>query len=536
MSPFSRRDVIKAAGATAALGAQPGPAGAQGIGLDAFEHVVVLMLENRSFDNLLGHLYPAGGAPRGQSFEGAAGKALSNPIPPDALYAERRIVPVWSGTVMDNPNPDPGEEYPHVSTQLYGVVDPPGNRFLAATAMRAPFNTPAAPLATAPMNGFVIDYINNYVRTQGRPPRYDEYRVIMQCYAPESVPVISTLAREFAVCDHWHCDVPSQTFTNRSFFHAASASGAVINEPYAHWVRHNDAETIFERLSAKGLGWKIYFDERDVFPLTGLIHYPRLAPFIADSFFTMQRFFADARNGTLPRYAFIEPRLFINHNDMHPPIEIAGRTQRSSILDGEMLINEVYEAIRLSDNMRGSNFRNTLLAIVFDEHGGCYDHVPPPAAVPPDPTRPKGQFGFAFDRLGVRIPAILVSAYIEPGTVINMQLSHASMPRTLRDKWGLGHLTERDRNAASLAAAFNRREPRPRAQWPVLAPRPLPPGVPDAANHEHPLNALQRGIVELANVVAGDSLLHPHEVATVLGAINTMSRKLAPQERAAKKR
>ena len=535
MARVSRRDVIRGAGATAAIGGQAvtAPAGAQiaGKGLDAFDHVVVLMLENRSFDNLLGHLYAPGSVPRGQPFEGVIGKDLSNPIPPGAHGAERKVVPIWPGSVMDNPNPDPGEEYPHVGTQLFGSVDPQSNAHKPATAMTAPFNIPSPVPAVAPMNGFVTDYINNYVRTMGHAPSYDQYKVIMQCYEPDSVPVISTLARSFAVCDHWHCAVPSQTFTNRSFFHAATSGGAVINEPYSHWVHGNDGETIFERIAAKGLSWKVYFDNEDVFPLTALIHYPRLQPFLPTNFSTMQDFFDAARNGTLPHYTFIEPRLFIQHNDMHPPITILGKSQQSSILPGEKLIHDIYEAIRLSDSPTGSNFQNTLLVITFDEHGGCYDHVPPPAAVPPDPAKPVGQFGFGFDRLGIRVPAVLVSAYIEAGTVINTQFSHGSMIRTLSDKWQLGHLTERDRTATNVSEAFNRSVPRARADWPVTVPRPTPP--PDIG-HDRPLNALQRNVVELGNAVAGDPIRKPGEVLTVFEAIRQMRRALNQQERAVK--
>ena len=110
---------------------------------------------------------------------------------------------MWPGTEMDNPNPDPGEEYPHVGTQFFGVVDPQSNAHKAAPTMTAPFNMPNPVPAVAPMDGFVTDYINNYVRTMLHAPSYDEYKVIMQCYEPDSVPVISTLARSFAVCDHW---------------------------------------------------------------------------------------------------------------------------------------------------------------------------------------------------------------------------------------------------------------------------------------------------------------------------------------------
>jgi phospholipase C len=539
MSRQSRRDIIKGASATAVFGVQTAPKAAPalgtGKGVQAFDHVVVLMLENRSFDNLLGHLYGADGAPRGQPFEGVHGKELSNPIPAYAPESDRKIVRLWSGSAMDNPNPDPGEEYPHVSTQLFGVVKPEENRFKSATSMVSPFNTPQPVPAIAPMNGFVTDYIANFTRTQGRLPRYAEYSRIMQCYRPQSLPVISTLAREFAVCDHWFCDVPSQTFANRSFFHAASSSGAVINEPYAHWIRQNDAETVLERMQAKGLSWRIYFDDRDVFPLTGLIHYSRLEKFISTNFLVMQNFFDAVEAGTLPAYSFIEPRLFINHNDMHPPIKILGETQRSSILDGEILVNKIYDAIRLSDSKTGSNFLNTLFVIIFDEHGGCYDHVSPPAALPPDPAKVVGQFGFQFDRLGVRVPAVLVSAYIEPGTIINTPLSHSSMIRTLSDRWSLGHFTERDRATPNTSEAFNRSLPRAREEWPVIRPRELPPAVLNATNHEHPLNALQRSIVELGNAVAGDSLLHPGEVMTVFEAIHTMRSGLERQERAIKK-
>ncbi len=219
--------------------------------LASFEHVVVLMLENRSFDNLLGYLYAPGEAPRGQTYDGVAGKALANPIPVGADGAERLAVAVSAGEVMDNPNPDPGEEYPHVNTQLFGTVVPEPNRHRTAEKMEPPYNAPAPLPDPAPMNGFVQDYIDNFVRTEKRAPSYEEYRVIMDCFPPSAVPVLSTLAKQFAVCDAWHCAVPSQTFCNRSFFNAASSSGAVLNVPFAHWVRDNRVETIFNRIDAK---------------------------------------------------------------------------------------------------------------------------------------------------------------------------------------------------------------------------------------------------------------------------------------------
>lgn len=527
---LSRRGVLRSLAAAGVVGL-PQPRGARAraaLGpFDSFEHVVVLMLENRSFDNLLGYLYAPGEAPRGQAFEGVAGKTLANPIPAGADGAERAVVAVAPGEEMDNPNPDPGEEYPHVNTQLFGTVLPEANRHRPAEKMEAPYNAPASP-AVAPMTGFVQDYIDNYVRTEKRAPTYDEYRVIMDCFPSDAVPVLSTLAKRFAVCDAWHCAVPSQTFCNRSFFHAASSSGAVINAPYAHWVTDNRAETIFNRIDAVGnpqLSWQVYFDQDDVVSLTGLIHYPVLKDALGTRFAQMDRFFADAASGNLPSYAFVEPRLFLNHNDMHPPIKVLGKTQPSSVLAGEQLVNRIYDAIRLADNPNGSNWRNTLLVITFDEHGGCYDHVPPPTATPPEASAPAGQMGFRFDRLGLRVPTILVSAWVEPGTVINDPLHHNSLTKTLSEKWGLGHLTDRDRTAPDLDAAFPRSTPWDRAEWPVITPRALPPEQQRASNADHPLNGLQRSIVGLATAIAGDPTSLPDNL-TVLEAMRYMERTI----------
>lgn len=265
------------------------------------------------------------------------------------------------------------------------------------------------------MSGFVTDYIAVFRLENGRDPTYDEYRTIMDCFPPEALPVFSTLARNFAVFDRWHCSVPSQTFTNRSFFHAASASGFVINSPYSTWIKENNAETVFERIEAErasGLSWKIYFDKIDGASLTGLIHFPRLAKYFRSNIAGMREFYSDARRGRLPAYSFIEPRLFFNHNDAHPPlVELGSKVPwPSSALSAEILLNDIYNAVRTSDSRDGSNFQNTLLLITFDEHGGCYDHVPPPAAAPPDASAPAGHMGFAFDRAGVRVPTIAVSA------------------------------------------------------------------------------------------------------------------------------
>ena len=337
------------------------------------DHVVVVMFENRSFDNLLGYLYEPGEV---ASFEGVAGRNLSNPIPDYAPDSHLGVVAVHPAKNMNTPKPDPGEEYQHVNTQLFRTVSPPDNRFKLAEAMTAPFNAPDDPARQPTMDGFVTDYINAFHAETGRMPKYDEYAQIMACYTPEMMPVLSTLARGFACFDHWFCEVPSQTFTNRSFFHAASASGFVVNAPYDNFPVNNTAETIFERLEAAGVPWRVYGDPDMRVSFTGLIHASRLSPFFKTHFSSIHDFYEDAERGTLPAYAFIEPNMMHGHNDMHPPSMRSLGLRRPALLalGGEAYLAKIYDAIE-PPRLRRSNFANTLLLVTFDEHGGTYDHV-----------------------------------------------------------------------------------------------------------------------------------------------------------------
>ena len=193
----------------------------------ALDHIVVVLFENRSLDNMLGHLYGPGD---GKTFEGVIGKDLSNPIPEWAEHgAERKVVPYTVATDMDAPNPDSGEEWYHTNTQLFGILDE-HNRFKIGEDVTAPWNAPP-PGATPTMDGFVTDYISTFTAEMGRQPTYEEYAQIMTGYTPEQLPVLNGMAREFGVFDHWFCEVPSQTFMNRSFWTAATSSGLVVNSP-----------------------------------------------------------------------------------------------------------------------------------------------------------------------------------------------------------------------------------------------------------------------------------------------------------------
>jgi phospholipase C len=483
-------------------------------GSPRFDHVVVIMFENRSFDNLLGYLYTPNEHP---SFEGVAGRDLRNPIPAGLDGSERGTVPVHVAATMDTPDPDPGEEHPHTNTQLFGTVDPPENQYKDPREMQPPFNAPPDASAEPTMDGFVLDYANAFKVEMGRLPTYAEYSQIMGCYSPEQVPVLSTLAKGFAVFDHWFCEVPSQTYTNRSFFHAASSSGFVDNAPVDNFVLRNDAPTIFERLEAAHLPWKVYIDPEQVVPATALIHARRLAPFFADHFSTIYDFYADAAAGALPAYSFIEPNLVPPHTDMHPPGAARFRhllhsPPPAAIQGGERLLARVYNSVRSATVPDGSNWKNTLLVVTFDEHGGTYDHIPPPRVPPPDPAAPVGQLGFRFDRSGVRIPTIVISAWVDRGSVVQSEFRSTSVIRTLRERWSLGSpLTQRDAIASDIAPVLTRSTPRPPEDWPDVEATPLG-GVAEAVYLlDRPLAGLGRDLFAAAMIRESDASGSPLE-------------------------
>jgi phospholipase C len=446
---------------------------------NALDHVVVIMFENRSFDNLLGHLYEPGEV---QSFEGVIGKDFSNPIPGWAEHgAEREIVPYGVATNMDTPNPDPGEEYPHVNTQLFGIIDPPANREVSADRMTAPYNAPASHPTVPTMDGFVADYISTFTAEIGRQPTYGEYAQIMAGYTPQEMPVVSTLARGFATFDHWFCEVPSQTFANRSFFHAASSSGYVVNmSPPDLFVVHNTAETVFERLESRGLTWRVYCDPPSHISFTGLIHAARLYRRFGENFLSTDQFLDDAAHGELPTYSFIEPNMWHGHNDMHPAFNALLPGLKidapASLVGGEAFLAKIYDSVRSSSSSIGSNAYNTLLMVNFDEHGGTFDHVPPPPAPPPARGAPAGQFGFTFDRSGVRVPALAISAWIPERTVVHDEYRNTSIIRTLRERFSLGApLSGRDEVAPDIAPVLSLDHPRDPEDWPSVISQPVSP-------------------------------------------------------------
>ncbi len=446
---------------------------------NAMDHVVLVLFENRSFDNLLGQLYAPGEV---EAFEGVIGKDLSNPVPEWAEHAAvNGVVPYGVAGGMDMPDPDPGEEYQHTNTQLFNILND-ANRFKDATDMVPPYNAPP-PGARPTMNGFVTDYISFLTFELGRQPTYEEYSQIMTGYMPDQVPVISALARGFGVFDHWFSEVPSQTLANRSFWTAGSSSGFVVNRPVTNFMRHNTAETIFERLERCGRTWKVYVLEPHPISFTGFIHMDRLRARFTTHFVPFSEFEQDAAAGTLPDFSLIEPNLLAGHGDYHPAF---GRAlipgldilmdAPSSILAGEAFLARIYEAVRSAASPTGSNVFNTTLFVGFDEPGGTYDHVAPGAVPPPVPGAPPGQLGFTFDRSGYRVPAVIVSPWLAEGTVCTREFRHTSMLATLRETWDLGDpFTARDAAAPSFGPLLSLEAPRAPETWPDTDPLPVPP-------------------------------------------------------------
>ena len=464
----------------------------------ALDHIVVVLFENRSMDNVLGHLYGPGD---GKNFDGVIGKDLSNPIPAWAEHGvEREVVPYTVATDMDSPNPDSGEEYFHTNTQLFNILDD-HNRFKIGEGAAAPWNAPP-PGAAPTMDGFVTDYISTFTGETGRQPTYEEYAHIMTGCTPGQLPVLNGIARDFGTFDRWFCEVPSQTFMNRSFWTAATSSGFVVNSPVTKWLTKNHAETIFDRLEAHGKTWKVYVMEPMPVSFTGIIHFPRLKDRLATHFVPFAEFEKDAAAGTLPDFSLIEPNMLSGHGDYHPAfsrsfsatVDLA-MDNPSSMLSGEAFLERVYAAYRSATSPDGPNVWNTPLLIGWDEPGGTYDHVPPPPVTPPDLAASPGEFGFTFDRSGYRVPAVIVSPWVEPGSVYNEEYRHTSLIATLRKTWGLGEaFTQRDATARTFEHLFSRTTPRDPQTWTVPRAHPVPDWTMDPEVVGQALSTLGKGI------------------------------------------
>jgi phospholipase C len=351
------------------------------------EHVFVLMLENRSFDHLLG-------------FSGLPGV----PVPP-AKFG-------FKPGALDQLDNDPPHEFDNVAAQIHGGA----------------------------MDGFA---------GSGGPDT-------MMGFDQTEVPVLSGLAKNNLYFDNWHASMPGPTWPNRLFAHAASSGGLANSMGTLDTV---DAVTnpgfnlnfenghVFDRLTAKGVTWRVYhhhglnFDYPQVLSLKGMVDKRNDPRF----FRPFSQFASDMSRGDVAGYTFIEPKYglpsYTRGNSQHPS---------GTISMGEILIRDVYSAIfkqKVGDN--------SALLVTWDEHGGFFDHVTPPAAVPPGDAplnrdRAKPVKDYAFDQFGVRVPAVLISPWLPAGRGSdvfgkNVVFDHSSIVRALRSTFALGpKLTNRD--------------------------------------------------------------------------------------------
>jgi phospholipase C len=353
-------------------------------GLDKLQHIVVLMMENRSFDHMLGSLKA-----RDPRIDGLTG----NETNPDTTGALAPVLP--QAEFQSQLDPDPNHHFPAVDFQIFGGDKSDGRK--------------------PTMQGFVRSYFQ-----ERRDVKHS--RKIMYHFTPEQLPVLSTLATEFAVFNGWFSSIPGPTVCNRAFAHWGTSFGQVGMDIF---YVGKQSKSMYERMLDNGHTAKIYYFDQvsSTLQVVNLLqHQPQL-------FGTFDEFVAACESGNLPEYTFIEP----NYTD-HGEMLASDQHPDHNVQAGEMFIAEVYNKIRENDALWAS----TALLIVYDEHGGIYDHVPPPLlpadALDGNTAQPKDtgtDRPFSFDRLGVRVPAVLVSPWIPKGTVVQGRVfEHASIPAT----------------------------------------------------------------------------------------------------------
>ena len=429
-------------------------------GLQNINHIVVLMLENRSFDMMLGFLYDdrQNLSLAGQPFEGLTGNESN-------LDAKGKRVPIFKLTPTKqyayySPGADPGEHFQDANVQLFGRNPPPA-------------------ASTPNCSGFVANFKAAIAYDKQQKEKVLAGTVpsqIMGMFPRGMLPILSGLARGYAVCDHWFASVPTLTMPNRAFVCAGTSQGHMDDATHSFTV-----PSIFGLLSKHGVSWAIYGYSSP--PLTRG-NFPDALAAPDSNFGLFTDFQAAAAKGTLPSYTFLEPEWSSSGNSQHPNYNVAL---------GEKLIRDTYYALQ-----SGPAWNETLLIVTYDEHGGCYDHVAPPSgAIPPDAT--PGEFGFDFRRFGLRVPAVLVSPLIAPGTVFRAPgptpIDHTSILKTVEERWlpAGTSLTARDAAAPSLGGVLTLSTPRTddplKGVTVPIAPGPSPFGPTSPPSHLEKVHA-----------------------------------------------
>jgi phospholipase C len=361
------------------------------------QHVIVVMLENRSFDHLLGMLdHP---------------KQFEN-LPPGTFNEDRSGNRIFANRAPDRTfAADASHHHEEVMEQVYGERRP-----------RWPY--------VAKNDGFVKVH-EGRLRRKGIDLQH--LREVMDYYESDQMPVLSSLAKSYVLFDHWFSSMPGPTWPNRHFTHAGTSFGMnsnnILRAPSA-------GPTVFSRLIRARRDWIVYADG-----LTTTWFFDDVwRPTTRDRFRPFGSLLADIAADQLPDYAFVDPDHFGSDSySEHPARNI--RNDRD-FRDTEQKIHAIHRALELQPDV----FDKTVLLITYDEHGGLHDHVAPPELPRPD-RHEAGQF--RFDVGGVRVPAVLVSPWAPPATVNQHVYDHTSIINTVRQRFAPAEprLTERDGNA-----------------------------------------------------------------------------------------
>eukprot|EP00759_Apiculatamorpha_spiralis_P043167 PhF_6_TR40750/c0_g1_i2/m.61367/K01114/plc; phospholipase C len=349
--------------------------GAMAASSSPIKHVIVVMQENRAFDHMLGwYRNPASNKP----VNGLTGNEFNylNSSDPNS----QKIFVNQNASLITPCDPNHGT--PETTDKIFGMAAAKANNLTHPT-----------------MQGFV-----EFERIAGNAAT--KYCRVMDAHPPEHLPVMTTLADEFVLMDRFFAAVPGPTWPNRLFALAASSGG---DTETGNWYNNTPGlfypmTTIFDQVAQAGLTWKNYYNDTPwELMLESIAKHPENTQ-------PMDAFFEDCRQGTLPNYAWINPRSGVNmttrlgSNDQHPDHDVSL---------GEAFYKDIYEALRSSPQ-----WNETLMVITYDEHGGFYDHVPPPMGVPPPNGHPSyPDKGFQFDRLGIRLPTLLISPWLPKGYV-----------------------------------------------------------------------------------------------------------------------
>lgn len=429
--------------------------------------IVVVVMENRSFDHILGWLKPTR-----PEIDGLTGKE-SNPLNASDPNSEKIYVSNDAVFV----DMDPGHSFQAIREQIFGSNDTSGDPKMNGFAQEAESMEPG--MAKNVMSGF----------------------------KPGVLPVYTELANEFGIFDRWFASVPTSTQPNRFYVHSATSHGCSSNVK-KDLVRGFPQKTIFDSLEESGLSFGIYYQN---IPATFFFKSLRRLKHLVKFHSYSLKFKLHAKLGKLPNYSVIEQRYFdidlFPANDDHPSHDVAA---------GQRFVKEVYETLRSSPQ-----WEEMALLITYDEHGGFYDHVPTPVKDVPNPDGiiGPGPFYFGFDRLGVRVPTFLISPWIEKGTVIHepegptphSQYEHSSIPATVKKLFNLkSHfLTKRDAWAGTFEKYFCIRDSL-RQDCPEKLAEVERSLRPWGAKEDAKLSEFQVELIQLASQLVGDHLLNSY--------------------------